>query len=836
MPIGTYVRGEGSFNAKLMIVGEAPGKHEEESGIPFVGQSGELLNEFLELSGSNRNQVYTTNVVKYRPPNNDFGRLEEIDVDLEQSRNDLFEEIRAIQPHCILGLGNQALRALCAKDKISLWRGSILESRPDSKGQTYKVVNTYHPANLLRGEDNAAVFKYSYKYVILNDIARAVNQSKFGDFRLPERSLEVCKSSLDFIRFLERSNLSKPCSVDIEASRCIPITIALSFDKSEAISIPLFNTLSHINYGGLATHELAHIWKLLADLFKNPDTKVIGQNFKYDQDKLARLGFNLNCFGDTLLLAHTINPEFPEKNLGFLSSIYTEEPFWKLEGKEFNPKVDRFDRLLLYNAKDAAVTLEVFYAMLAEAREKGLEEYFFECVMPRHKFYLDMERVGFRVDYEKREFLKEKYIGKFLTVHAETANLVGHEVNVESKGNNGQVCKLLYGELGLPLRYKRGNKWEQKTLSTDENTITALIANNTKDEKKQTILSNILQERKIRKTLSTYILAKPDYDGRMRTAYNITGAETDRTSTSNISAPIRPEKSMGLGFQTLTKHGEIGNDICEMFIPDDGMVFLNADLSQAEARVVFVLAEEWELLAKLDDPRFDIHWDTAKLCFIELPDVETCKKELGKEDPRRFIGKTLRHAGHLNMQKHTFMMNLNTDAKKYGFDLKISEWKAGKYLEAFHASCPNVRQVFHKGIENCLVTTRILRGPTLISPFDRPAPCGRYRMFFDRMSNELIKEALAEIPQHTVSNQTKFAGMRLKKLFPDVQFILEGHDALLAQVPKNDAVAYAREMKREMEKPIDFNSCSLARDYKLIIPADFQIGEKNYKDLEKLCL
>jgi uracil-DNA glycosylase family 4 len=834
-----YVRGEGNPKAKLMIVGEAPGKLEDDLGRPFVGPSGELLDIFLKEAGLDRSAVYVTNVRKYRPPFNKYHLMNPGEPPLEEQRQQLWNEIDAIKPNCILALGDKALSALTGNSGIHKWRGSILKAR----NGTTKVVATFHPANFLRDketEGGKGMFKYSYKYVVRHDFARAIEESRTEGLCLPERNLEICRNSMQLRRFLDRSDWSQPLSVDIESSNCIPICIGIAFGKFEAISIPIFNRLSHLNFEGIAEHDLAFIWKDLDEAIRT--CRVLGQNFKYDHEKIYRLGFRPNVWGDTQLLAHTVNPEMPAKSIAFLQSIYTREPFHKEEGEDFwkdrgkKAKANlKLDDLLLYNAKDAVVTWEIHEAMLEEAREKNLEEWYFRCVMPRHKFYLDMERVGFKVDEVKREALLDKYLMMYEQIHDNTTEVLGHELNVAS---NPQVTKCLFQELKFPTRIKRGSRKEETpdgTLTADEETITALLANHAKTPQQKIIANNILDERKIRKTISTYILAKPDYDGRMRTSYNITGAETDRTSTSNISRPVRPETSMGLGFQTLTKHGDIGADICEMFVPDNGLVFLNVDLSQAEARVVFVLAQEWEVLNKLNVPTWDIHWSTAKLFFAELPPtVEECKALLSKEDPRRFIGKTIRHAGHLGAMKKRVMETVNTDAKKYGIDISISEWRAGKYLDAFHAANPNIRGVFHKEVEEILAKERILMGPRLIAPDGEPAPCGRWRMFFDRWSNELVKQALAEIPQHTVSNQTKFAGIRIKRRIPDLQFILEGHDALLMQVPKRDVEAIAKVVREEIEKPIDFMTCSLKRDYQLIIPADFQIGEKNYKDLEKL--
>lgn len=836
-----FVRGEGPFNARLMVVGEAPGRNEDDLGRPFVGESGELVELFLSECGLNRNQVYITNVRKFRPPENDFNRWNPGEPSLEEQTQLLWKEVESVKPWCILALGERALLALTGKKSIFHWRGSILRDL----SQTTKVVATWHPANLLRSteeniESGRQVFKYLYKQVIRHDFKRAVEESKNKYYDIPERQLDIIQTSRQFYSFVDKIYENGKTAVDIEAMRCIPDCMSFSAGRNRAVSIPLWNRMSHINYEGIAPTDLAYIWKAAAEVLADPKIKKLGQNFKYDEDKINRLGFYLDMlWGDTSIASHVLNPEMP-KALEFLTSIFTREPYYKDERKEFDPKRDKYEKRLLYNARDAAVTEEVHDEEYKELQELGLDGIYHQCYMPRHKFYMDMENVGFRIDDNKRQELLEKYLILYETVHSRTTNNLGHELNVSS---TPQVIYCVYKELGLPLRLKARRKKDGskvKTPSADEETLTALMANNAKTDRVRNILSDILEERKIRKTISTYILAKPDYDGRMRTSYNICGTETDRTSTSNIAAPIRPEKSMGVAFQTLTKHGDIGADICEMYIPDEGYVFINSDLSQAEARVVFVLAEDWNSLEALKNPNFDLHWQVAKWIWpYDLPSIEECKKTLSKEDMRRFIGKTGRHAGNLGIKKHTFMMNVNTDAKKYGYDLKISEWKAGEILKVFHKNCPNVEQVFHKTIEEQLNASRILEGPLLYGPDDRLMQRGRRRMFFDRWGNDLLKEAYSDIPQATVSNQTKHAGMRIKNRLPWVSFILEGHDALLAQIPDNDSqiAEYCAVAREELEKPIIFTGGTFDRQgFELIIPADFTIGRKNYKDLEKFKL
>jgi len=299
----------------------------------------------------------------------------------------------------------------------------------------------------------------------------------------------------------------------------------------------------------------------------------------------------------------------------------------------------------------------------------------------------------------------------------------------------------------------------------------------------------------------------------MRTAYRITGTETGRTSTSILKAPLRPHK-LGLAFQTMTKHGDIGADLRSMFIPDDGMIFIEADLSQAEARVVALLSRDEETLKLFDTT--DIHILTASWCFSTKPELIT------RKDPRRFVGKTVRHAGNYDMGKRRLMQTVMSDARRFHIDVQISEWKAGEILTIFHAKSPKIRGVFHAEIRAALADNNRV----LITPF------GRYRQFFGRWDDDLFKEAYAQIPQSTVADHLKRVMLRVKARLPWLQIIVESHDAFTAQIPVNKVEEVRKVIKEEMEVPIDFSSCTLSRG-NLTIPCEIFTG-MNYKDLEKI--
>lgn len=138
------VFGAGAPDADVMIVGEAPGQHEDEQGLPFVGKSGRLLDELLAEIGLRRADVYIANVVKCRPPRNRDPRPDEIDA----CKAYLRRQIQLIDPAVVVTLGNFSTKLLLrTQTGITRMRGTAYE------WWGRYLVPTFHPAAALRGGD-----------------------------------------------------------------------------------------------------------------------------------------------------------------------------------------------------------------------------------------------------------------------------------------------------------------------------------------------------------------------------------------------------------------------------------------------------------------------------------------------------------------------------------------------------------------------------------------------------------------------------------------------------------------------------------------------------------
>ena len=777
------VPGQGNPNATIMIIGEGPGEQEVKKREPFVGPSGHLLNQVLNSQGISRSECWITNVYKCEIPNNDLKTVKHM---YSRYKEYLINEIRTVNPRIILALGNTPLQCLSGNTGIKEWRGSILHHAETGK----RFIPTYHPAYILRTDSIID------KSVMEFDVRRLIEEATYPP--LPQRNLVVIRNSAQLYTYIDRYKGKPNLAADIETYKAVPSCIGFAPSRHEAISIPLFAELWGVKFNEISQEELSRFWLAIDYLLRS--FGIIGQNWKFDEGKMHQMGFRVPKFtADTMHMAHTRYPEMP-KGLGFLASIHTREPFYKNEGKDFNPKRDSADNLYLYNAKDCAVEFEVYEVLLKELEDFGVLDFYQSFVRRLHRLYLDIESEGILHDPEVRELLSNKYEVLKEVNDAELEALVGKRVNIASPK---QVGELIYGDLRLPERE-----------GTGEDVLIALAANHgEKFPRAVPVIHNILRGRAIRKTLGTYINACPDYDSRYRTSYQIVGTETGRSSTKTLKPPTRPEP-IGLAFQTITKHSEMGEDVLSMLVPDPGYVYLEIDGSQAEARVVDLLSEDYVGLAEYEI--LDKHIKTAR---IVLGLAESYP--LTKKSPERFIGKTVRHAASYDMQKYRAMVTINTDAEKYGINIHISEWRAGQFLNAFHAANPKIRLVFHTGIQNCMTRNQRI----LVTPF------GRKRQFAGRWNDQLFKEGYAHIPQSTVGDNTKRAMLYVKDQDPQARIVIEKHDAFGMLVPVSEVDAYAKIMREGMELPIDFANCSLPRGI-LVIPSEFELGEKNLRDLE----
>lgn len=153
------IPGDGSANAKIVFIGEAPGAREDKEGHPFIGSAGKFLAEMLESIKMKREDIYITNIVKYRPPENRDPTPKEI----AECAPWLAEEIKLIDPLLIVFLGRHSMNHFFPKEKISEAHGVVLTA--NHFGKVRNFLPLYHPAAALYNGSLREVLKKDFKMI-----------------------------------------------------------------------------------------------------------------------------------------------------------------------------------------------------------------------------------------------------------------------------------------------------------------------------------------------------------------------------------------------------------------------------------------------------------------------------------------------------------------------------------------------------------------------------------------------------------------------------------------------------------------------------------------------
>lgn len=331
----------GPADAKLVIIGEAPGETEEQLGIPFVGNAGRLLDQCLAQAGIDRKQCYLTNVLKTRPPSN---KIESFCVtkdhpqamlqmpalfkgnylhsDFAGELRGLYQELNNLRPNLIVAAGNVAAWAVLKQTGISKIRGTIVPAFFSIDNKPIKVLPTYHPSGIFRQWHN--------RPILVADLIKASNEKEFPEIRRPAREIIINPSIGDIAVFFEQARrFAKLISIDIETQNGQITCIGFAISSRLAIVIPF---VDHRKPGKnfwqeekLEIEALRWVQRFLL----LPQPKLF-QNGLFDLQYIRAYKLRVtNVLEDTMLLHHALHPEML-KGLGFMGSIYTNEPAWKL--------------------------------------------------------------------------------------------------------------------------------------------------------------------------------------------------------------------------------------------------------------------------------------------------------------------------------------------------------------------------------------------------------------------------------------------------------------------------------------------------------------------------
>ena len=667
----TKVGGVGPKSAKIAFFGEALGLEEANRGEPFVGKAGKRFDMILANAGIIRSDVYISNVIKERPAHNDVKQFISLtstsvtvtDAYLEYEQ-ELYEEIKGLDANVLVALGNVPLYALTRlKGLITKRRGSVYYI-DDDRIQGRKVIACLHPSYLERINDPLT------DQITGMDFQRIKKQSAFPESPLPERNFIIRPTLYESLEYLDACRNVKMVAYDIEVSSGNQEMSCISFslDNKSAISIPF--SAGGANY--FSPGQEVQIWKAIAPILEDSSIVKANQNIGFDATfiyhKTNIASVNLR---DTMVAHGVLAPDF-KKDLGFLTSLYSFEPYYKDEGAiRFKTGGGTDESYWLYNAKDSIVIHDILPAIESDLEKVGnFQTYIHQCRMLEPAIYMMVR--GFNVDQDgmKAEsvVLKEEAAKLEIQLGEMTG---GHVTNSRS---SLQLRSYFYGVKRVPPILLKGKP------TADEKALKKLAGRGYPEAR------IALEARRKLNRCSKFLDIVIDTDKRLRGSINVVGATTGRWSMSNTLIT-------GAGFPLQTPPEPVRRYI----IADKRSVFVDVDLNQAENRIVACIAPE-PTMANAFAAKMDIHALTGSL-LSGIPYEEVIRQnKLGIFAPIgdglhtwRYWGKQCNHA--FNYGRGPFQFAVDQE-------IELSEGKRlrDKYLNIY----PGIR-MYHLWVESELL-------------------------------------------------------------------------------------------------------------------------------------
>lgn len=504
------------------------------------------------------------------------------------------------------------------------------------------------------------------------------------------------------------------------------IGIAFAWSADKAAYLPL---KPHPN-----GFELKDIKDSVYSIVYTGSSKKVGHNLKYDLHALAKAGIEVsNVWFDTMIASQLVNSTAYSHRLDDLAM--TELNFKKiptlqlLSGKKDGVMTDAsVEDLAAYACEDVLVTWRLYEKMAPSLEEAHLKRVFYEIEMPLLPILVQMESTGIKVDRKYLKVLGEKLTLRLKEIEKEAAKQLGEGVNIASPS---QLQDVLFNKLKLPVI---GIKKIKSGYSTDADSLMKL-------RDKHPAIKLILEYRELAKLLNTYIETLPnqiDKFGRVHTSFGQIGAATGRMSSNNPN------------LQNIPIRTDLGNEVRRAFVADNGKVFLGADYSQAELRVLAHLCGDPGLIEAFHSGQ-DFHAEVGEKLMVDR-----------------------RSAKAIN-----FGIIYGLGSNALANDLGIPVAAAKDFIDKYFATFPGVRDF----IERCKRQAR--------EEGFAETMFGRRRYLPDIHSPNMMLRSAAEriavnMPcQGTVADLMKYSMVQVAPKLPEgARMLLQIHDELLFEVAK----------------------------------------------------
>jgi DNA polymerase-1 len=500
--------------------------------------------------------------------------------------------------------------------------------------------------------------------------------------------------------------------------------------------------------------------------FLNETIEKIGQNIKFDLLVLSNYGVEVKGkLFDTMIAHYVLQPEL-RHNMDYLAEIYLsyktihiDELIGKKSPQQRTMRSVDLATITEYAAEDADITFQLKQLLATQIRENQIEELFFDIEMPLVPVLVDLEKHGVLIDdfalKQSSEILTAELIKKEEEIH----QLAGFEFNI---GSSKQVGEVLFDRLHI---VEKAKKTKTGQYSTGEDILESLKG-------KHPIVDKILEYRGLKKLLNTYIDALPALintkTGKIHTSFNQTVTATGRLSSSNPN------------LQNIPVRDEQGKEIRRAFIAEPNCLFLSADYSQIELRIMAHLSQDPNMIDAFLSGN-DIHAATAAKIFkIPLEAVTT--------DMRR--------------KAKTANFGIIYGISTFGLSerLNIPRGEAKELIDNYFTTYPQVKEY----METCILNAR--KNGWVETMFKRKRYLPDINSHNANVRGFAERNAINAPIQGTAADIIKLAMIRIHKRFKEGKvhssMILQVHDELNFNVLKEELSQIKQWVIEEMEHVI----------------------------------